>query len=149
MLEGGFRQTVAALMRSVMGNATAIEGKNDDSIVADLLERHVSFRPPKLVSYLPIATIEGILKLSASEYQAISNGAGKQSAIYEASDCCIKSGAVYVFDESALAELLAAEAEKLTALGWPAQAMPFIAAIAKDWVEADHPLHAFIAGVFG
>jgi hypothetical protein len=104
--------------------------------------------PSKPVGYLPLNAI-GAAK-SASEIVAVAALKRGLAAIeFPPEACCIKSGALYVYDRAALTALLQERATAAAAAGLPLQPDAFVAHIAAVWFERDHPAHPIIAAAFG
>jgi hypothetical protein len=131
-----------------MSNAALDDAFSPEDFNA-LLVRHVAFEKPKLVSYLPISTIEKVLKISVPEYQLLITRAGHQSAVIDSRSCCIASGAVYAFNEAELDAVLDESYEFLSELGWPRNTRRFIEKIAAEWYEMEHPILPLIRRIFG
>jgi hypothetical protein len=66
--------------------------------------------PSKPVGYLPLRTIKDFVQLSPKAVAAAATARGLATAQFGPNTCCIKSGALYVYDREALAKLLQARA---------------------------------------
>lgn len=110
---------------------------------------HINVGPRKPLSYLPLNTIENVLKMTLSEYRSLVQKAGNESVLLDTSCCCISSGAVYAFNEKYLNEVLAKNVELLTHLGWPLSSRDFIKRIATEWFDESHPIFPVIRESFG
>src|SRR5581483_10311931 len=102
----------------------------------------------KPVGYLPLHTINDFVQLSPEDIGAAAIARGLATAQFGPDTCCIKSGALYVYDREALAELLQAQADVISAAGLPLDPDLFVAHIATVWFAADHPIHPIIASAF-
>ena len=105
--------------------------------------------PRKPVGYLPLYTIQDFAHLSQEIVAALATARGLSAAEFSPRECCIKSGALYVYDPRALARLLRAHADVLEANGFPLDPDRFVAHIATTWFQIDHPAYAVIAQAFG
>jgi hypothetical protein len=102
----------------------------------------------KPIGYLPLSDIRAAK--SASEIVAVSALARGLAAIqFPPEVCCIESGALYIYDRAALAALLKERACAAAVAGLPLQPDAFVAHIAANWFERDHPAHPIIAAAFG
>jgi hypothetical protein len=113
-----------------------------------ILQDHLDLGTTKPVSYLPIATLEKVLGLTASEYAALVEQSGNRVAIFEGVDCCIRSGAIYAYSDDDLAALLVANRTTLQEHRWPTTSTGFIKRLAAQWVD-DGPILPIIRKAFG
>ncbi len=56
----------------------------------------------KPLGYLPLATLDQHLEMEVGGIAASLEKRGLKTKIFQADECCIKSGALYVYDPSAL-----------------------------------------------
>lgn len=105
--------------------------------------------PAKPVGYLPLYTIRNVAKVEVNEVIASAAARGLASAQFGPEECCIKSGALYVYDREALTRLLRDHTDLLAAAETPLDPDHFVTRIAAVWVEPDHPLYPIIAQAFG
>jgi hypothetical protein len=103
----------------------------------------------KPIGYLPLHTIRDFVQLPLEAVAAAATARGLATAQFGPDTCCIKSGALYVYDRQALAELLQAQADVISAAGLPLDPDLFVAHIATVWFAADHPVRPIIASAFG
>ena len=103
----------------------------------------------KPVGYLPLYTIEKFAQTTPEALAAAAVARGLATAQFAPANCCIKSGALYVYDRKALSSLLQANAEVACAAGLPLEPADFIACIAAVWFDKNHPAYPIIAAVFG
>jgi hypothetical protein len=103
----------------------------------------------KPVSYLPLYTIEDFVRQTPEAVAAAATARGLATAQFGSAACCIKSGALYVYDREVLASLLQERADAIVAAGLPLDPDRFVAHIATVWFEKDHPAYPIIARVFG
>ena len=103
--------------------------------------------PSKPVGYLPLYTIEKFVRTTPEALAAAARGLA--TAQFTPKDCCIKSGALYVYHRETLADLLRANAKVACAAGLPLEPDDFIARIAAVWFEKNHPAYPVIAAAFG
>lgn len=104
--------------------------------------------PSKPVGYLPLYTIKDFVQLSPETVAAAATARGLTTVQFSPQECCIKSGALYVYHREALASLLETQAAAINAAGLPLDPDRFVAHIAAVWFEADHPAHAVIKTAF-
>jgi hypothetical protein len=114
-----------------------------------LLRSLTEVDPSKPVGYLPLYTIEEFVRTTPEALAAAAAARGLATAQFTPADCCIKSGALYVYHREALANLLRANAEAACAAGLPLAPDDFIARIAAVWFEKNHPAYPVIAAAFG
>lgn len=105
--------------------------------------------PNKPIGYLPLYTIRNFLKLNPKSVASDATARGLVAIRFGAKDCAIKSGALYVYDEAALRNLLLGRQETLLNLGVPINPGAFVAFIAANWLDQDHPARSVIAEAFG
>jgi hypothetical protein len=63
-------------------------------------------------------------------------------------DCAMRAGALYAYDEQALAALLQQRAHILKENGWPAEPEAFVRKLAIEWAAEKTPLFDTIADTF-
>ncbi|SDR64238.1 hypothetical protein SAMN05519103_09566 [Rhizobiales bacterium GAS113] len=114
-----------------------------------LLRSLTEVGPSKPVGYLPLYTIKDFVQLTPEAVAAAATARGLATAQFGPKVCRIKSGALYVYHREALANLLQARAEPISAAGLPLDPDRFVAYIAAVWFGEDHPAHPIIATVFG
>jgi hypothetical protein len=103
----------------------------------------------KSLGYLPLATLEKHLAIDVTEAADLFEKRGLKTRVFLANECCINSGALYVYDPSALQSILNAASDALERNKWPIVAALFVDRVAKNWVEQDHPVYAVIQQAFG
>ena len=114
-----------------------------------LLRSRTEVGPTKPVGYLPLYTIEEFVQLTPEAVAAAATARDLATAQFGPAACCIKSGALYVYDRKALASLLEESADAIIAAGVPSDPDHFVAHIATVWFDKDHPAHPIIARAFG
>jgi 8-oxo-dGTP pyrophosphatase MutT (NUDIX family) len=112
-------------------------------------ESHLNVGPHRPLSYLPINTVEAVLKMNIGNYVAEAMMRDAKVAIIPAPLTCIKSGAVYVFDEPSLTTVLSANAPLLRLQGWPTTNREFVSRLAAEWLEDSHPVMPVVRAAFG
>jgi len=105
--------------------------------------------PSKPIGYLPLYAIEEFVQLSPQSVADAATARGLTTALFGPSECCIKSGALYVYHREALAKLLQEKAAVLSAADLPLDPDRFVAQIAGVWLEKDHPAYPVIGVAFG
>jgi hypothetical protein len=103
----------------------------------------------KPVGYLPLATLEKHLAMDVTEVADSFAKRGLKTRIFLANECCINSGALYVYDPSALQSVLNAASDVLARNKWPISAELFVDRVAKFWIEESDPVYAIIQRAFG
>jgi hypothetical protein len=103
----------------------------------------------KPVGYLPLHAINDFAQISADVIVSDAEARGLVATQFGPDVCCIKSGALYVYDREALADLLRAQADAVSVAGLPHDPDRFVAHIAAVWYAEDHPAYAIIAKAFG
>jgi hypothetical protein len=79
--------------------------------------------------------------------EAEGNGLG--AALFGPDQCCIRSGALYIFHRRSLEQLIELSRSVLLASGWPVDADHFVARIAREWTDHAHPVAPVIKRAFG
>ncbi len=116
----------------------------------DLLLRSLTaVGPAKPVGYLPLYAIKNLLGTTPEALTASATARGLAAVLFGPEACCIKSGALYVYDREALAVLLQTRSLRVRAAGLSLNPDAFVARIAAVWFERDHPAHPIIAAAFG
>ena len=116
---------------------------------AVILESFTRVGPDKAIGYLPMPTVLKILRLTIPAVER-EFASGHRAVLPLGPDkCCINGGAVYVFDQMALAALLRTSGAQLARLGWPADNEGFVRKIAAEWLGDDHPLMGLVREAFG
>ena len=105
--------------------------------------------PSKPVGYLPLYTIRDFVKADFNDLTQDAAARGLVAVQFGPAECCIKSGAFYVYHHDALAGLLSANSEVLLALRVPTEPALFVAYIAAVWLEDSHPACPIVAKAFG
>ena len=105
--------------------------------------------PDKPIGYLPLYTVRDLAELDPVSVAADATARGLAAAEFCQEECCIKSGALYVYHREALACLLRSHADILAAAGMPADPDRFVAEIAAHWLDPTHPAYSVIAAAFG
>jgi hypothetical protein len=104
--------------------------------------------PDKPVGYLPLYTFKAMGE-TGKRLREDAASRGLAVASFGPDECCVKSGAIYVYDREALSRELNRHTEALSAAGMPSDPDRFIAEIAAHWLDEAHPLMPLIASAFG
>ena len=88
----------------------------------------------KPLGYLPLATLEKHLAMDVTEVADSFEKRGLKTRVFLANECCISSGALYVYDPSGLQSVLNAASDVLARNKWPVSAELFVDHLAKCWV---------------
>lgn len=103
----------------------------------------------KSIGYLPLQTVEKFLRMDVDDLARLMRSKGLAARILSVDECCINSGAIYVYNTAALQKLLDENVEVLEASSWPSAADQFVSHVAKSWLEPDHAVFAVIQRAFG
>jgi hypothetical protein len=74
---------------------------------------------------------------------------GRSVMLLGPDQCCIKSGALYVFDRQSLEGLLRSFSSILSVNDWPIDPGQFVERIAREWIDQAHPVTPVINRAFG
>jgi hypothetical protein len=105
--------------------------------------------PAKPIAYLPLHTIRYILQMDPQALAQEAEGNGLGAALFGSGQCCIRSGALYIFHRRSLEQLIELSRSVLLASGWPVDADHFVARIAREWTDHAHPVAPVIKRAFG
>lgn len=117
--------------------------------LAYVLESLSLVGPSKAVGYLPIRTVTHVLGLKVEGVIADAEARGLEAINFGPRQCCIKSGALYVFDQEALERILRGSSATLREMGAPLDPKKFVRFIARNWFAPDHPIMPIIRIAFG
>lgn len=126
-----------------MASKVSIEDK--DKILKSLTEVGLS----KAVGYLPLYTIYEILGSSPDELAKAAQRRGLVTYRSGEDQCCIKSGALYVYDRNLLIDILTQWTGVIQMNGSHSDPDMFIKAIAETWFEPGDPIMPVIRHAFG
>jgi hypothetical protein len=87
--------------------------------------------------------------MTAADFAAAGSRRGLHAVILDADSTCIHSGAVYLYSASDLEALLLRNRCLLEQNGWPDDCEAFVARIAAEWLQPDHPIAPVIHAAFG
>jgi hypothetical protein len=105
--------------------------------------------PAKPVGYLPLYTIRDVLQMDPYAVAQDARLNGLSAAIFGPDQCCIKSGALYVFDRQSLERLLRSSKLIVSASCWPLDPDQFVARIAREWIDDAYSVAPVIKRAFG
>ncbi|RYE33326.1 MAG: hypothetical protein EOP23_09015 [Hyphomicrobiales bacterium] len=121
-------------------------------MVADVpsyvLESLALVGPEKAVGYLPLQTVTQVLGLKVEDVIAQAATRGLRAIAIGPHHCCIKSGALYVWDEVALEAVLRVGSATIEKVKAPAEPEMFVRFIARDWFVTEHPIMQIIRAAF-
>jgi hypothetical protein len=103
----------------------------------------------KAVGYLPLATLEKVLGLEPEELRKQSIARSLEVRIFEEGKCCIKSGAIFVYDSVLFKKIAEKFREEILARGWIAECDFLIERIATNWFSEQEPVLQFISALYG
>jgi len=128
-------------------NDRALESLPED--MKDVLRRHTKLDANKVVSYLPLSTIENVMRISLGTYTAIIESNRGSYIVFGENECRISSGAVYAFLPEELSGILKANKDILTSASIPCEPWAFIRTIADTWFEDGAAIMPLIKKLFG
>jgi hypothetical protein len=102
----------------------------------------------KPVGYETLGFLAGECGLDPCALRQELEARGLKTMMLTGPDCAMRSGALYAYDEKALAAFLESRAAVLAASEWPATPEAFIRRIAVDWAPEKTPLFDTIADAF-
>jgi hypothetical protein len=105
--------------------------------------------PEKPLGYLPLYTVRDVLHMDPHALARDAAARGLSAVMFDADACCIKSGALYLFDRRAFDGILQSSAATLLSNGWTVDVDQFVARIAREWVDPTHPVAPVIRRAFG
>lgn len=114
-----------------------------------LLQSLTAVGVSKPIGYLPLYTIEKLLRLTPEALADAAAKRGLATVQLDAAACCIKSGALYAYDRQALTRLLQVNAYAVHAAGLPLDPDEFVVHVASIWFEEQHPAYRVITAAFG
>lgn len=123
--------------------------KSLGSFQRESLRLHLELPGNKSLSYLPIRSISRFFHLSLDRYIELAVRQGHAHLVIPARSCRIVSGAIYVFHERRLDDLLSANADLLRCRNWPVKPVGFIREIARILIEDNDPVLPIIRQAFG
>ncbi len=130
----------------MMKNCELASLSDDDK---DRLRQHTKLDAKKVVSYLPLNTIENVMGMSLDTYTSIIENNGGSYLIFRENECCIWSGAVYAFLPGELSGILKTNMDILVLAGIPSEPIGFIRAIAGTWFEGETSITPLLKRLFG
>jgi hypothetical protein len=120
-----------------------------DADKSSILSSLTQVGPAKPIGYLPLYTIRDILQMEPRALARDAQARGLSAALLGPDRCCIKSGALYLFDRKSLEQLLQSSRQILSASRWPPDPEQFVARIAREWLDQAHPVTPVIRRAFG
>jgi hypothetical protein len=120
--------------------------QHETNLIAHNLREVGSTKP---IGYLPLDAVRRFLRAEPEDVARVAEDRGLSATILSKDECCIKSGALYVYDSAALSQLLARNAVLLGETELPAEPESFVRAIAAHWFERDKPIMSLIRAAFG
>jgi hypothetical protein len=117
---------------------------------AAILSSLTQVGPTKPIGYLPLQTIRDILQVEPRTIEQEAEAKGLSTALFRPGQCCIRSGALYLFDRSSLERLLRSSSPILSANDWPEEPDSFVKRVASEWIDDQrHPVTRVIKLAFG
>jgi hypothetical protein len=122
-----------------------LEGEKHDRILQSLY----GVGPKKNIGYLPLYTVSDLLQIDLDQVVEHVTLRGLSVVIFNVDQCCIKSGAIYVYDRDELENRLEATNSLLIQHGLSVDPDIFVKQIALTWFEPEHPVYPVVAAAFG
>jgi hypothetical protein len=116
---------------------------------ANILRGFAEVGATRIIGYLPLYTIRDFLGAEPKALAREAADRGLSAVILGEDECCIKSGALYVYESAALSKLLESYLGRLQDAKWPMEPAAFIRHIAADWFTSDDPIMELIQAAFG
>jgi hypothetical protein len=132
----------------VLGKAVRMVD-NLDADKTHILSSLTQVGPAKPIGYLPLYTIRDILRIEPNALACDAEARGLSTAPLGPDQCCIKSGALYVFDRKSLEHMMQSSRHILSPSRWPLDPEQFVARIAREWIDQAHPVVPVIRRAFG
>jgi len=120
-----------------------------DDVDRRILSSLTEVGPAKPIAYLALYTIRDVLRMDPHALAQDAKAKGLCAARFGPRRCCVKSGALYVFDRRALERLLESPRSILAARDWPVDPDQFVARIAREWLDQTDPVVSVIRRAFG
>ncbi|WP_186419187.1 hypothetical protein [Bosea sp. CS1GBMeth4] len=117
-------------------------------IPSSVLESLTLVGSTKAIGYLPLQTVTQVLQLNVEDAIAHAAACGLNALSIGPQECCINSGALYVFDAAALEAILRNGVATLEQVNAPTDPTMFVRFIARYWFPADHPIMPIIRTAF-
>lgn len=136
---------VSRFLRQRHGKSNSVPDDMRERILRNL----TGVGPAKPIGYLPLYTIGDVLGADPARLAAQARTRGLSAIVLAADHCCIKSGALYVYDRAALRRLLRDSASHVQRSGLSGQPDRFIKQIALRWFKPDDPIFPVIRAAFG
>jgi hypothetical protein len=103
----------------------------------------------KAVGYLPLYTIERVLGQNPAELVQHYRQKGLCVRVFDQNECCIKSGALFVWDYDQASRCIKEFGKSVTEKGWPIDANVVLENIATEWFEKDDPIMPLVYALYG
>ena len=113
------------------------------------LEEHVSLGSHKSLSYYPTDGLMSMFGLSPHSYAQLAQARGHSSIIVSRAESYLENGAVYLYNEPILQEILDRNSDTLKSANYPVDAEGFVRAVAREQLRSDHPVMPVIRQAFG
>jgi len=127
----------------------AARPKRDMTSPAELMRDLLEVGQTKVLGYLPQSTLRDICGVEPAALQQQLEARGLKTLLLRQDECQVGSGALYAFDEKAMAAFLTRpqNAATLAEYGWPQQPEAFVLKTATEVarVETKRPLYDLIA----
>lgn len=137
---------------AVRGSPLEIVGSDREAVASAMREVRRSLEsvgPAKPVGYLPFDTIRWLYQTEPEVLSEFHIQRGLAALVLDEDDCCIGSGALYVYDTTALDRVLARNSRLLAGLKLPTLPEPFVRYIAMNWLDESHLAMPVIREAFG
>ena len=106
--------------------------------------------PNKPMGYLPVESLKHYYEVDVAAEIERAHTNGYRTILFPATETLMGSeGALFVWHEEALQQLLARNRKFLEELGWSTNTESFVRHVAREWVPENTPLYNLIADAFG
>jgi hypothetical protein len=120
----------------------------DRQILNGILSSFEDIGGAKAVGYLPIYTINDVLKESIVSRVEGLTARGLSVRVFNEGETCIKSGAVFAYEPEMVSRIIDKHQAALLDKSWAPTPAYVINQIAKEWYEENDPIMPFIRDLY-
>jgi hypothetical protein len=102
----------------------------------------------KAVGYLPIYTINDVLKETIDRRAEALTARGLNVRVFNEGETCIKSGAVFAYDSEMMSRIIDKHRDALANKDWAPAPDYVVNRISIEWYEQDDPIMPFIRDLY-
>jgi hypothetical protein len=122
--------------------------ESDRLILDSILSSFEDVGRTKAVGYLPIYTIDDVLKESVTDRVEALAARGLSVRVFNRGETCIKSGAVFAYDPEMVYGIIDKHRSALMNKKWEMTPAYVMNRIAIEWYEENDPIMPFIRDLF-